>query len=177
VVIHSNTVTSAARTPANSQDHPATPVDRAFQLGYKVAYQLMRTAWRLTNPLTHGALVLIWSRGEVLLVRNSYVPYYSAPGGFVKPGEDARDAALRELEEEVGLQVEPNALQLSLELTHPWEFKRDHVKIFELTLDEPPVVHVDHREVVEAVWLAPQQAMNLNVFPPLKRVISAKLER
>jgi 8-oxo-dGTP pyrophosphatase MutT (NUDIX family) len=160
-----------------SSPNAATPTDRAFQLGYKVAYRLMRTAWRLTNPLTHGALVLLWSRGEVLLVRNSYVSYFSAPGGFVKPGEDARDAARRELLEEVGLQVRPDALQLSLELTHPWEYKRDHVKIFELTLDERPVVHVDHREVVEALWVAPQEALRLNVFPPLKRVIQEKLAR
>lgn len=160
------TAVSTATSPS-----AATPVDRAFQLGYKLAYRLMRTAWRLTNPLTHGALVLIWSRGEVLLVRNSYVPYYSAPGGFVKPGEDAREAARRELIEEVGLDVAPEALSLALELTHPWEGKRDHVKIFELTLDERPVVHVDHREVIEALWVAPQDALTLNVFPPLQRVI------
>lgn len=155
----------------------ATPVDRAFQLGYKLAYQLMRLAWRLTNPITHGALVLIWSRGEVLLVRNSYVPYYSAPGGFVKSGEDAREAARRELIEEVGLDVQPDALSLALELTHPWEYKRDHVKVFVLELDERPTVHVDHREVVEAVWVSPQQALDLNVFPPLQRVIRERAVR
>lgn len=175
MIFHNVTVTTAVSSASSPQ--PATLVDRAFQLGYKVAYRLMRTAWRLTNPLTHGALVLIWSRGEVLLVRNSYVPYYSAPGGFVKSGEDARDAALRELLEEVGLEVPPDALRLALELTHPWEYKRDHVKIFELSLEERPVVHVDHREVVEAVWLAPQDALRLNVFPPLKRVIQEHLAR
>jgi len=168
-------VTSAASTATSPT--AATPVDRLFQLGYKLAYRLMRTAWRLTNPLTHGALVLIWSGGEVLLVRNSYVPYFSAPGGFVKPGEDAREAARRELIEEVGLDVQPDALSLALELTHPWEYKRDHVKIFELTLDERPVVHVDHREVVEALWVSPQDALELNVFPPLQRVIRERRAR
>jgi len=168
-------VTSAVSTATSPT--AATPVDRAFQLGYKLAYRLMRTAWRLTNPLTHGALVLIWSRGEVLLVRNSYVPYYSAPGGFVKPGEDAREAARRELIEEVGLDVQPDALSLALELTHPWEYKRDHVKIFELSLDERPVVNVDHREVVEAVWVSPEDALQRNVFPPLQRVIRERPAR
>lgn len=166
------TAVSTATSPT-----AATPIDRAFQLGYKLAYRLMRTAWRLTNPLTHGALVLIWSRGEVLLVRNSYVSYYSAPGGFVKSGEDAREAARRELLEEVGLDVPPEALSLALELTHPWEYKRDHVKIFELTLDERPVVNVDHREVVEALWVSPEEALQRNVFPPLKRVILEKQAR
>lgn len=168
-------MTSAASTVTSPT--AATPIDRAFQVGYKLAYRLMRTAWRLTNPLTHGALVLIWSRDEVLLVRNSYVPYYSAPGGFVKPGEDARAAARRELIEEVGLDVQPDALSLALELTHPWEYKRDHVKIFELTLDERPVVHVDHREVVEALWVSPAAALELNVFPPLQRVIRERQAR
>jgi 8-oxo-dGTP pyrophosphatase MutT (NUDIX family) len=163
-------------SPATSPT-AATPIDRAFQLGYKLAYRLMRAAWRLTNPLTHGALVMIWSRGEVLLVRNSYVPYYSAPGGFVKSGEDARDAARRELIEEVGLDVQPEALSLALELTHVWEYKRDHVKIYELSLDERPVVHVDHREVVEALWVSPEDALTLNVFPPLQRVIREKQAR
>jgi 8-oxo-dGTP diphosphatase len=169
-------VTTAAHpATAPSSSRQPTPIDRAFQLGYKVAYRLMRAAWRLTNPLTHGAVVLIWSGGEVLLVRNSYVPYFSAPGGFVKPGEDAREAARRELQEEVGLDVAPEALQLSLELTHPWEYKRDHVKIFELQLSERPVVNVDHREVVEALWIAPEVALGMNVFPPLKRVIRDRL--
>lgn len=168
-------VRTASATPVATQTDKPTLIDHAFQLGYKLAYQLMRAAWRLTNPLTHGALVLIWCRGEVLLVRNSYVPYFSAPGGFVKPGEDARAAALRELEEEVGLTVAPASLQLALELTHPWEYKRDHVKIFELSLDERPAVRVDNREVVAALWMTPSQALELNVFPPLKRVIRAKL--
>jgi ADP-ribose pyrophosphatase YjhB (NUDIX family) len=150
-------------------------LDRSFQLAYKLAYRLMRASWRLRNPLTHGALVLIWCRGEVLLVRNSYVPYFSAPGGFVKPHEDARDAALRELVEEVSLHVEPERLRLALEVTHPWEGKRDHVKVFELEMSDRPDVRVDHREVVEALWVAPERALELDVFPPLKRVIAQRL--
>ena len=153
-----------------------TLVDRSFQLGYKLAYRLMRARWRLTNPLTHGALVLLWNQGDVLLVRNSYVPYYSAPGGFVKRTEEASHAASRELAEEVGLRIAPDALSLSLEITHDWEGKRDHVKVFELELPERPEVHVDNREVVDAVWVKPAQAMALNVFPPLKQVIERKVQ-
>ena len=117
------------------QGRQPTPLDRTFQLGFKVAYRLLRTYWRVRRPTTHGALVLLWNAGEVLLVRNSYVPYYSAPGGFVKRGEEARAAALRELVEEVGLRVQDEQLSLALEVTFPWEFKQDHVKIFEVELD------------------------------------------
>src|SRR5688572_17354680 len=55
--------------------------DRAFQLAYKAAYRLMRAYWTVRKPNTHGALVALWNGGNVLLVRNSYVPYYSLPGG------------------------------------------------------------------------------------------------
>jgi len=155
----------------------ATLVDRTFQLGYQVAYRLLRTYWRVRRPTTNGALVAIWSRGEVLLVRNSYVPYYSAPGGYVRPAESGRDAALRELAEEVGVTVRADQLELALDVTHEWEGKLDHVQIFNLNVDERPAVHIDHREVIEARWFRPTQVLQLeHVFPPLRRVIASSLE-
>ncbi|HEY6880534.1 MAG TPA: NUDIX hydrolase [Polyangiales bacterium] len=135
----------------------------------------MRSYWKLRRPTTHGALVAIWSRGEVLLVKNSYVPYYSAPGGYLQPGETGRDAALRELAEEVAVFVRPEQLELAADVTHDWEGKRDHVQVFNLSIEQRPEVRIDHREVVAARWLTPGQVVELNVFPPLKRVITAGL--
>jgi 8-oxo-dGTP pyrophosphatase MutT (NUDIX family) len=162
---------------SNGAAEPCGPtvVDRAFQLSYTVAYRLMRTYWRVKRPVTHGALVALWHDGEVLLVRNSYVPYYSAPGGYVRRDEESRHAAVRELAEEVDLHVDPEALTLALDVTHEWEYKQDHVHIFELTLSERPQIHVDHREVIDATWFSPERAMALNVFPPLKTVIAQRL--
>ncbi|MEY4575970.1 MAG: hypothetical protein RL701_673 [Pseudomonadota bacterium] len=156
-------------------DRPPTPVDRAFQLGYIVAYQLMRTYWRVRHPVTHGAVVAIWNQGEVLLVRNSYVSFYSSPGGYLNRDEDGRHAAVRELAEEVGVHVTPDQLTLALDVTHPWEHKQDHVQIYELTLPERPRVNVDHREVVDAAWFTPERALKLQLFPPLRTVIERRL--
>ncbi|MEY4514371.1 MAG: hypothetical protein RLZZ450_6493 [Pseudomonadota bacterium] len=137
----------------------------------------MRTYWRVRRPTTKGALVAIWSQGEVLLVRNSYVPYYSAPGGYVRPTESAREAALRELLEEVGVEVRPEELELALDVTHEWEGKLDHVQIFNLQVSERPSVQIDHREVIEATWFSPSPVLALpKVFPPLRRVIAAKAD-
>ena len=154
---------------------PATPrlVDRLFQLIYFVAYRAMRIYWRVRHPSTKGALVVIWSGGQVLLVKNSYIPYYSAPGGYVRPQENAREAALRELLEEVGMSARAEDLELALDVTHEWEGKSDHVQIFNLKVEERPVVRIDHREVVEATWFAPRDVLSLNVFPPLKRAIAS----
>jgi ADP-ribose pyrophosphatase YjhB (NUDIX family) len=152
-----------------------TPIDRVFQLGYRVAYRLMRVYWHALRPTTQGALIAVWHAGEVLLVRNSYVPYLSAPGGYVRRKESPTAGAVRELREEVGIEALPEQLVLALDLTHDWEGKRDHVRIYHLDLAQRPRVRIDQREVVQAAWYRPERAVELNVFPPLKRVIETRL--
>jgi 8-oxo-dGTP diphosphatase len=158
-------------------DEPSRPtptvIDRGIQLGYVCAYRLMRVYWKLTHPSTHGALVTLWNGGEVLLVRNSYVPYYSAPGGYVHHGETSRDAAIRELKEETGFPASADQLKLVYDEVRDWEGKKDHVEIFSIEVPERPRIQVDNREVIEASWFTKERALGLNLFPPLREVIAA----
>lgn len=153
-----------------------TLVDRAFQLAYVAAYRMMRVYWKVRHPTTHGTLVAMWNGGDVLLVRNSYVPYYSLPGGYLRRGETPQQAALRELEEEVGVSANSEQLHLVLEETNDWEGKRDHVLIFSIELARRPAVAVDHREVIEASWWPPERALSVSLFPPLRRVIERRVQ-
>ena len=146
-------------------------VDRGFQLAYLGAYRMMRVYWTLRRPTTHGALVALWSGGEVLLVRNSYVPYYCLPGGYLRRGETAQEAALRELREEVGVAAMGEQLARVLDHHHEWEGKHDHVEIFALELSSRPEVEIDHREVVEAAWWVPERALSLRLFPPVRQML------
>lgn len=150
-------------------------IDSLFQLAYKVAYRLMRVYWAVARPNTHGALVAVWHKDEILLVKSSYLNYWSLPGGYVQSGETAVQAALRELEEETGMSMEASALQRSLDLTHDWEGKRDHVEIFEVNLPEPPRVQVDRREVIDASLFPPERALALPLFPPIREHIDRHL--
>jgi len=151
-----------------------TLVDRAFQLAYVCAYRMMRFYWAVRKPTTNGALVTLWNRGQVLLVRNSYVSYHTLPGGYLRRGETSRQAALRELREEVGVTASSDDLSLLIDETHEWEGKHDHVSIFALELPERPAIKVDHREVVDAAWYAPDEALKLDLFPPLRRAIERR---
>jgi 8-oxo-dGTP diphosphatase len=148
-----------------------TLLDRAFQLAYVCAYRGMRVYWEIAHPTTAGALVMLWNAGEVLLVRNSYVPYFSLPGGYIRRGEAPEHAVIRELAEEVGVTAKESDLTLVLDQTHPWEGKNDHVRIFSLDVAVRPDVRVDHREVIEASWWSPERALALTLFPPIRTVL------
>lgn len=165
--------------PRGSVEGPSRPtlIDRTVQLAYVCAYRLMKTYWRVRQPTTHGALVMLWQGGELLLVRNSYVGYYSLPGGYVHGGESSRQAAARELREEIGIAARPEELELALDTTHLWEGKHDHVEIFSLEVASRPAVHVDHREVIEATWVSPERALQLNLFPPIREVVERQMKR
>ena len=152
-------------------------LDPVYRTAYRCAYKMMRMYWSVRNPLTHGALVAIWHDGRIVTVRNSYVRYVSLPGGYVGKGESFRDAALRELREELGMRVKPDDLTLALDVTHEWEGKHDHVQIFELAVDQPPTLRVDNREVIASNLLTPAQALKLDLFPPLRTHIEQKLAK
>ena len=82
----SNDHVAGARRPEDGSAGAAgraSPLDRSFQVAYKVAYRMMRLYWGVRRPATHGALVTLWNEGELLLIQNSYVNYRSLPGGYV----------------------------------------------------------------------------------------------
>ncbi len=146
-------------------------IDRLFRVAYICAYRMMRVYWALRRPQSHGALVAVWHDGAILLVRNSYLRYFSLPGGYVRRGETARQAALRELAEEVGVSGVDDLLTLALDVTHEWQGRRDHVEIFAVELSQPPHIEVDNREVVAASFYTPEEALKLELFPPLRQHI------
>jgi 8-oxo-dGTP pyrophosphatase MutT (NUDIX family) len=150
-------------------------IDLLYRVAYRCAYRTMRVYWGALHPNTHGALVAVWHDGEVLLVKNSYVPYYSLPGGYVRRTETGREAALRELLEETGMRVAPSDLKPALDEVHDWEGKREHIEIFEVDAAQRPTVNVDHREVVSAQFHPPRQALELDLFPPLRKVIERRM--
>ncbi len=120
-----------------------------------MGYPLARAWWEVRSPLHRGALVAVWAGGRLLLVRQSYQGRAAFPGGGVGHNEHPRDAAHRELIEELGLDAPPSAMSLACETTQRWDGRRDTVTFFELHLAREPSLRVDLREIVSAAFYDP----------------------
>jgi 8-oxo-dGTP pyrophosphatase MutT (NUDIX family) len=147
-------------------------IDWCWRVAYWIGFRLLRLWWRLRRPDHHGALVAIWLDGRILTVRQSYRANPSWPGGGIRRGEDPREAACRELAEELGLAVDAADLVLEREMLIDWDFCRDHVRVFELHLRDEPRFRIDNREVVAVQFIEPQALL---AKPGLSPVMHAYL--
>ena len=144
-------------------------VDRFWRLAYRVGFRVARLWWRLRRPDHDGAVVAVWVDGRVLAVQQSYRANPSWPGGGMRRGEEPREAARRELREELGLEVAPDDLVLAREMVVEWDFRRERVRVFELRLEAEPVLRIDNREIVAARFVDPQALLAESILPPFIR--------
>lgn len=101
-----------------------------------------------------GSAVVIESDGKILLAKSKKPPVegmWILPGGGVEFGENAKDAAKREIKEETGLEIEVGDLITTYELIREnmnriifitrqkfWEESRNQRKIFQNFCEQSP---------------------------------------
>ena len=149
-------------------------MDALYRWFYRAAYIGMRTFWFVFRPQTRGVNVALWHAGELLLVRNSYRPGYTLPGGYIRFRETAREAAVREVREELQLSIGGSELLAWGWIDIRQEFKRDRVMIFEMHCAARPVVRIDNREVVAACFVRPDEVQRRRPAAPLAAYLAAR---
>jgi 8-oxo-dGTP pyrophosphatase MutT (NUDIX family) len=127
----------------------------------RLGFRLARAWWRLRRPDHEGALVAIYVGRMLLLVKPSYRSEWNLPGGSISPGETPHAAALRELEEEIGLTSHP--LRPAGSACGIWDGRRDTVHFFELHLDFVPELRLDNREIVAVHLASPEELRGLSL--------------
>ena len=149
-----------------------TLVDRGWRLVFRTAYPLARLWWRVRRRPHRGALVALSVDGAVLLVRASYRPEWSLPGGGVEPGEDPAEAAAREMREELGLSLALDTAPVVV--TGRWDGRPETVSVFELALAERPALRLDGREVIGAEYFPAGAWAGLRLSGPARAYLAAR---
>src|SRR5208283_2783639 len=104
-------------------------LDFAWRTTFRLGFPLARIWWRLWRQHHEGALVAIYVRGALLVVRSSYRVEWNFPGGTVRRREPPEAAARRELAEEIGLTASalfPAGIACGI-----WDGRLDRVHFFE----------------------------------------------
>lgn len=115
-------------------------------------------------PRLAPAMITLVTRGdEALLARGVQfrAPMYSCLAGFVEPGESLEQAVVREVREEVGVEVG----NVSYQASQPWPFPHSLMIGFRAEWTGGDIV-IDPTEIVDAQWFRRDQ------LPPIPPRIS-----
>ena len=123
---------------------------RARALLYKLGYPLMRIYWFVRRPATTGVRCLLINGENVLLITHTYGnPLRTIPGGGVTAGETPEQAVVREVREEVGIEL--NTVTLVGDVKHFEEYKHDTIYVFVAHTAVETIIK-DAAEIREASW-------------------------
>jgi len=128
---------------------------------------------------TVGALI-VNKEGRILLTKShKWFDKYTLPGGHIEVGETMREAVIREVKEEVGLDVEVAEMLLMQEAIFAEEFwKRKHFIFFDfLCKSRDQQVKLDGRELQEYVWEYPGAAFRLELDSFTRKTLEKYLQR
>lgn len=153
-------------------------LDIPLRYAYRAAHALLRLSWWLRRPETRGALAALWCDGKILVLRTTYRRAVSLPGGYVEPGESPARAVSREVEEEVGVRLEPGRFEHAYHGTKDFEFRKDTLDIFAATLEQRPVLRLRRAEIAWARWHDPEEVLSMpDVVPHLREYLESELRR
>ena len=110
-----------------------------------------------------GAGVLFFNeQNELLIVKPNYKEYWLVPGGSVEVNESPKDAAIREVKEELGLDIEIDKL---LTVSHSKTLEGDNLKfIFSgglLSSQQISQIELQEEELVEFAFVAIEIALEM----------------
>ena len=126
---------------------------------------------------TVGGLI-VNREGKVLLaLSHKWFDKWTIPGGHIELGEKMNDAVIREIKEEVGLDITVERLLLIQEAIYTDQFwKKRHYIFFDfLCRCEKDNVALDNREIQNYSWVWPGQALNLNLESFTRNVVEKYL--
>jgi 8-oxo-dGTP diphosphatase len=128
-------------------------------------------------PKVAAGALFVDEQDRVMLVRPTYKPYWDVPGGYVEQGESPLQACIREVAEELGLQVEISTLLTVDWAPHPDEGDKV-LFLFDggrLSNDQLAAIAFRDGEIGEFAFIDDDQLDDLTI-PRLARRIRATMD-
>ena len=121
----------------------------------------------MTGPRIHvSAAVITDAEGRVLVVRKHGTSVFMQPGGKPEPGESAAEALSRELKEEIGLDVDPGALEPLGSFESDAANEPGHRVVAEtFRVSADPSTVSAQAEIAELRWITPDEVPTLALAP------------
>lgn len=135
---------------------------------YKVLYHLHLIYCFVRRPKVYGAYCIIRRDDKVLLIKNSYKDYWTIPCGMVEKDESFLQTAIRETQEEVGINLEPVNVFFRKLILSTTEYKFDHIYIYESKVERNTDPILDQKEVIDSMWVSKNELNQYDVFLPIK---------
>lgn len=132
-------------------------------------------AARFSRAVSAAGALFFDEAGRVLLLEPTYKNYWDIPGGYVEPGETPSEACRREIEEELGLQIDLGRL-LVVDWA-PSDAEGDKVLfVFDggvLGADQLDKVRLAEAEIASLEFVDPEAAASRMIPRLARRVASA----
>ena len=128
---------------------------------------------------TVGA-VIFNKEGKMLLVKSyKWFDKFTIPGGHVELGETLKKALMREVKEEVGLNVEVGEIINIDEAIFSSEFaKRKHFIFVDFICKcKNDKIVLDENEIQSYVWIDPKEALKLDLESFIRKSLEKYLEK
>lgn len=124
----------------------------ARRIAYRGAYWVLGIWWFVRRPSTQGVKILVLRGDEALFVRHTYGRRqdWELPGGGMHRAETPRDAAAREVREELGLTMDGLT---PLGIVESRDFANAELHGFTAQYDGQPL-RLDLGELAESRWAA-----------------------
>jgi len=119
----------------------------------------------MTRLIKIAAALLLNAQGQTLLVRKRGTTAFMQPGGKIEPHEQPAEALVRELQEELGIEVDPATARYLGHFRAPAANEPGfevQCELFEVRID---VQVMPAAEIEEAIWVDAAAALQLELAP------------
>ena len=121
--------------------------------------------------ISPAMIVAVVRDGKILLAqgRRFRLPFYSVLAGFVEPAEGLEECVVREVREEVGIEIE----NIRYFTSQPWPFPDSLMVAFFADYKSGEIM-IDPNELIDAGWFTPD---NIPTIPPAGSVARKMIDK